>query len=211
MKPGPLTVSPCVLHQQVSKLSVHQRQPAGLLRQTVGPDNLLVDASRTGLTISISNRFTVVLVLLWEGRMHILWSTVLYWCCLGIGVSYWSPFLSFQYIFQTDVCIWRKDCFLKKCFSGTSLVVLWLRLWVPSAGGSGLIPGQGTRSHMPQSTAKKKFKTLFFEHGFNLISAFIFQLNKKRLLNIFQDAHIWIYSWVLMCIPIIIHADAFDL
>ena len=33
---------------------------------------------------------------------------------------------------------------------GTSLVVQWLRLSTPSAGGPGLIPGQGTRSHMPQ-------------------------------------------------------------
>ena len=26
----------------------------------------------------------------------------------------------------------------------------WLRCCAPNAGGSGLIPGQGTRSHMPQ-------------------------------------------------------------
>ena len=32
---------------------------------------------------------------------------------------------------------------------GTSLVVQWLRLRAPNAGGPGLIPGQGTRSHMP--------------------------------------------------------------
>ena len=31
---------------------------------------------------------------------------------------------------------------------GTSLVVQWLRLCVPKAGGLGLFPGQGTRSHM---------------------------------------------------------------
>ena len=39
------------------------------------------------------------------------------------------------------------------------MVVQWLRLCVPSAGGLGLIFGQGTRSHMPQlrpSAAKKK-------------------------------------------------------
>ncbi|TEA39739.1 hypothetical protein DBR06_SOUSAS31510006, partial [Sousa chinensis] len=29
-------------------------------------------------------------------------------------------------------------------------VVHWLRLHAPSAGGPGSIPGQGTRSHMPQ-------------------------------------------------------------
>ena len=32
----------------------------------------------------------------------------------------------------------------------TSLVVQWARLHAPNAGGLGLIPGQGTRSHMPQ-------------------------------------------------------------
>ncbi|TEA30083.1 hypothetical protein DBR06_SOUSAS18210011, partial [Sousa chinensis] len=31
-----------------------------------------------------------------------------------------------------------------------SLVAQWLRLCAPNAGGPGLIPGQGTRSHMPQ-------------------------------------------------------------
>ena len=46
--------------------------------------------------------------------------------------------------------------------SGTSLVVQWLRLCAASAGGLGSIPGQGTRSHMPQLSAtklkKKKWK-----------------------------------------------------
>ena len=32
----------------------------------------------------------------------------------------------------------------------TSLVVQWLRLFTPSAGGLGLIPSQETRSHMLQ-------------------------------------------------------------
>ncbi|TEA31390.1 hypothetical protein DBR06_SOUSAS710183, partial [Sousa chinensis] len=31
-----------------------------------------------------------------------------------------------------------------------SLVIQWLRLHAPSAGGPGSIPGQKTRSHMPQ-------------------------------------------------------------
>ena len=34
--------------------------------------------------------------------------------------------------------------------SGASLVVQWLRLHAPNAGGKGSIPGQGTRFHMPQ-------------------------------------------------------------
>ena len=33
---------------------------------------------------------------------------------------------------------------------GTSVVVQWLRVWAPNAGGPGSILGQGTRSHMIQ-------------------------------------------------------------
>ena len=33
---------------------------------------------------------------------------------------------------------------------GTPLLVQGLRLCAPNAGGLGLIPGQGNRSHMPQ-------------------------------------------------------------
>ena len=35
---------------------------------------------------------------------------------------------------------------------GTYLVAHWLRLHTPNVGGLGLIPGQGTRSHMLQLT-----------------------------------------------------------
>ena len=41
----------------------------------------------------------------------------------------------------------------------TSLVVQWLRLYAPNAGGQGSIPGQESRSCMPQlrpSAAKKE-------------------------------------------------------
>ena len=41
-----------------------------------------------------------------------------------------------------------------KCIPGTSLVVQWLGLCTPKAGGLGWIPGQGTRSHMPQRRLK---------------------------------------------------------
>ena len=49
-------------------------------------------------------------------------------------------------------------------FPGSFLVVQWLRLSTPNAGGPGSIPGQRTRSHVPQlkvpnATPKKK-KTL---------------------------------------------------
>ena len=36
----------------------------------------------------------------------------------------------------------------------TSLVVQWLRLHAPYAGGPGSIPDQGTRSHMPQQRVR---------------------------------------------------------
>ena len=38
----------------------------------------------------------------------------------------------------------------KNQYTGTSLVVQWLRLRAPNAGGPGSIPGQGTRSQRPQ-------------------------------------------------------------
>ena len=41
------------------------------------------------------------------------------------------------------------SCF-KIHISGTSLVVQWLRLHAPNAGGEGLILDQGTKSHMLQ-------------------------------------------------------------
>ncbi|TEA33197.1 hypothetical protein DBR06_SOUSAS8010046, partial [Sousa chinensis] len=39
---------------------------------------------------------------------------------------------------------------LRRTLQGTSLVVQWLRLCAPNARGPGSIPGQGTRTHMPQ-------------------------------------------------------------
>ena len=36
-------------------------------------------------------------------------------------------------------------------FSGTSLLVQWLRLCAPNAEGPGLIPGQGTGSHSAET------------------------------------------------------------
>ena len=44
----------------------------------------------------------------------------------------------------------ERKCFHIKKDLGTSLVVQWLRLRPSNAGDPGLIPGQGTRSHMPQ-------------------------------------------------------------
>ena len=47
-------------------------------------------------------------------------------------------------------------------------MVQWLRLRAPNAGHLGSIPGQGTRSHMPQprpNTAKQKFFFKFHSPG----------------------------------------------
>ena len=38
----------------------------------------------------------------------------------------------------------------KQSRMGTPLVAQWLRLLTSNAGGLGLVPGQGTRSHVPQ-------------------------------------------------------------
>ena len=46
---------------------------------------------------------------------------------------------------------------LKKKEKGNSLVVLWLRLCASTAGGTGSIPGQGTKiPHAAQHGQKKK-------------------------------------------------------
>ena len=42
------------------------------------------------------------------------------------------------------------ECIIGNETSGTSLVVWWLRLHAVSAEGPGSIPGQGTRSCIPQ-------------------------------------------------------------
>ena len=55
-------------------------------------------------------------------------------------------------------------CLYKDLYSGTSLVVQWLRLHTSNAGGMGLIPGGGTKiPHVAQSShpppTKKKNQT----------------------------------------------------
>ena len=40
----------------------------------------------------------------------------------------------------------------------TSLVIWWLRLHAPNAQDLGLIPGQGTRSHMLQLSSRAAMK-----------------------------------------------------
>ena len=45
-----------------------------------------------------------------------------------------------------------EQIYKKKQDIGTSLVIQWVRLRTPSAGGPGSIPGQGTRSCMRATT-----------------------------------------------------------
>ena len=55
----------------------------------------------------------------------------------------------YEWWISREVCHVKKVS-LKRLYIGTSLVVQWLRLWAPSAGDPGSIPGQGARSHMLQ-------------------------------------------------------------
>ena len=52
--------------------------------------------------------------------------------------------------FTCVVCVCLCVCYSKRAWPGTSLVVQWQRLYALSEGGLDLIPGWGTRSHMPQ-------------------------------------------------------------
>ena len=76
--------------------------------------------------------------------------------------------------------------------------LLWwcsgLRFWVPDAGGLGLIPGQGTRSHVPQlkilhAASKKPHATNYFlkiRFAFiylMFLRYFIFWLHNLRAFN----------------------------
>ena len=57
---------------------------------------------------------------------------------------------------------WRKDYL--EALLGTSLAVQWLGLCAPNAGGTGSIPGRGTKiPHAAQCSLKKK-KALLLEH-----------------------------------------------
>ena len=58
------------------------------------------------------------------------------------------------------------------------MVVQWLRLFALNAGGLGSIPGQGTRSYMPQlrprgSQINKNKNRLMSEYGDHLFQLFI--------------------------------------
>ena len=56
--------------------------------------------------------------------------------------------LYFNIFFLIGKNIFQKS--ISNAGGGTSLMVQWLRLLTPNAGGPGSTPGQGTRSRMPQ-------------------------------------------------------------
>ena len=53
-------------------------------------------------------------------------------------------------LFLTKPSLARTNSGLRNDLSGTSLMEQWIRLRTRNAEGLGSIPGQGTRSHMPQ-------------------------------------------------------------
>ena len=95
---------------------------------------------------------------------------------------------------------------------GTSLVVQWLRLLAPNAGGPGSTPGQGTSSHMPQLralmlqlrpvAAKKKFfwRTAIIGLGahpessisWDLLTNYIWQDPVFELNHILSFQEVWV-------------------
>ena len=77
---------------------------------------------------------------------------------LPVSTPVFSPLLPVCFCFLNflyAVCPCNKDYMHlsplhQNSFWGTFLVAQWIRLCVLNAGGLGLIPGQGTRSHKPQ-------------------------------------------------------------
>ena len=60
-------------------------------------------------------------------------------------------------------------------YSGASLVGHWLRVYAPNAGGLGSIPGQGTRSQMPQLTVCMPCAAIKTQHSQIYINNEIFK------------------------------------
>ena len=101
------------------------------------------------------------LILLWLNILYII-SFISSLLKLVLGPMIWSTLVYLLWAFEkklyrhTSVISWvchhcNKAKITIKSHTGTSLVVQWLRLRVPNAGGS--IPGQGTRFCMLQLRA----------------------------------------------------------
>ena len=74
---------------------------------------------------------------------------LLFNCYMGKTFRHYRPdsLMEIQTLILTDI---QGTLGKMKVTRGHSLVGQWLRLCAPNAGGLGSIPGQGTRSHMPQ-------------------------------------------------------------
>ena len=93
-------------------------------------------------TPSLCSHITLYLSLLLFVSCWILMVKVIHGTLTGGSLE--ARMKSYLCMFSTRSEVW---------LSGISLVVQWLRLCTPNAGGPGLIPGQGTRSHMLQLRA----------------------------------------------------------
>ena len=104
--------------------------------------------------------------------------------------------------------MWWKILKLLKIILGTFLVVQWLRLLAPNAGGLGSTPGQGTRSHMLQCRSKIPCATT---------KTLCSQINKnfkiiQKILRTLKNANQWmlilhnnrtspVVQWIRICLP----------
>ena len=82
----------------------------------------------------------------WEGTQHLLVKLA----HVGVGLHVRTGNYRGFHIFRDPSCLLRRMLKIRK--GGTSLVVQWVRLRAPNAGGLGSIPGQGTKSHMHAAT-----------------------------------------------------------
>ena len=87
----------------------------------------------------------------------------------------------------------------------TSLVVQWLRLCTPNAGGLGLIPGQGTRPYMPQlrvHTPQLKILHVTSKTWHSQIKTWI--LFKKRTLHLKSKLKFdFLFLWAMSLVSIV--------
>ena len=90
-------------------------------------------------------------------------------------------------------------------------VVQWLRLHSPNAGGPGSIPGQGTRSHMPQLKIPHAATKTWCSH------IFIYRLVQFHLSPLLTSVHCFSLSEpypgcaICLCTPISFHVLFFFL
>ena len=91
--------------------------------------------------------------LLGSSAHGIFQARVLEWVAIAFSGSQGKVILSPGKLFKENgICVagGLKNEQVKRGRAGTSLVVQWLRFHAPNVGGLGSIPGQGTRSLMPQ-------------------------------------------------------------